>query len=104
MKGIFSKPTLVLAISVWAAFASDFPLPLDSKEAHLEETKAECMKNINRCWLLSYFQPSELICGSDRVTYSGECHLCFKILKIPEFTMKNNLNLQMTNCIPFREF
>ncbi|XP_058423609.1 serine protease inhibitor Kazal-type 8 [Diceros bicornis minor] len=79
MKGAFSNAVLVLAISAWAAFAVDFPLPV-GKEAGLEETKVECIKNINQCWFISYIKPSERICGSDQVTYSGECHLCFKIL------------------------
>ncbi|XP_008056458.1 serine protease inhibitor Kazal-type 8 [Carlito syrichta] len=80
MEGTFSNAILVLAISVWTAFATDIPLPTTSKGAHLEEIKVECIKNINKCWLLSYIKPSEPICGSDQVTYSGECHLCAKII------------------------
>ncbi|XP_058534605.1 serine protease inhibitor Kazal-type 8 [Ochotona princeps] len=80
MTGIFPNAALVVVIAAWAVFASDFPLPTASKGALLEETKAECMKNIHKCWLLSYFKPSEPICGSDQVTYNGECHLCSKIL------------------------
>ncbi|XP_037682121.1 serine protease inhibitor Kazal-type 8 [Choloepus didactylus] len=71
MKWAFWNAVLVLAISVWAAFAIG---------AHLEKTKFECIKNINKCWFLSFIKPSELICGSDEVTYSGECHLCSQIL------------------------
>ncbi|XP_058144440.1 serine protease inhibitor Kazal-type 8 isoform X2 [Dasypus novemcinctus] len=58
----------------------DFPLPVTSEGAHLEETKVECIKNIHKCWFLSYIKPSEPICGNDQVTYSGECHLCSKII------------------------
>ncbi|KAL2803910.1 serine protease inhibitor Kazal-type 8 precursor, partial [Daubentonia madagascariensis] len=80
MKGTFSNAILVLAISVWTAFAIDIFLPMASKGGHLEETTAECIKNIHKCWVFSYIKPSEPICGSDQVTYSGECHLCSKIL------------------------
>ncbi|XP_019662310.2 serine protease inhibitor Kazal-type 8 isoform X1 [Ailuropoda melanoleuca] len=79
MKEVFSNAVLVLAISVWAAFAVDFPLPTGTG-AHLQETKVECTENINKCWIFSYIKPSEPICGSDQVTYSGECHLCSMIL------------------------
>ncbi|XP_012590702.1 PREDICTED: serine protease inhibitor Kazal-type 8 isoform X1 [Condylura cristata] len=80
MKGYFSNVILVLAMSTCAVFAVDFPLPVVSKGAHLQETKVECIKNINKCWAFSYIKSSELICGSDQVTYNGECHLCSKIL------------------------
>uniref|UniRef100_A0A8C0WAG2 Kazal-like domain-containing protein n=1 Tax=Castor canadensis TaxID=51338 RepID=A0A8C0WAG2_CASCN len=88
MKATFSNAIVVLlAIFMWTAFAIDFSLPMSSKETDLKETKVLCIKNLKKCWLLSYFKPSEPICGSDRVTYSGECHLCYKILKTPEFAM-----------------
>ncbi|XP_076984740.1 serine protease inhibitor Kazal-type 8 [Tamandua tetradactyla] len=80
MKGAFLNAILILAISVWAACAIDFPLPVTSEGAILEKTKVECAKNINNCWFLSFIKPSEPICGSDLITYSGECHLCSKIL------------------------
>ncbi|XP_048190507.1 serine protease inhibitor Kazal-type 8 [Perognathus longimembris pacificus] len=74
------KMIMVLTFSVWTAFAIDFPLPLAHKGEDFEETKAQCSKNIYKCWILPYFKPSEPICGSDHVTYSGECHICSKIL------------------------
>ncbi|XP_006733067.2 serine protease inhibitor Kazal-type 8 [Leptonychotes weddellii] len=79
MKEVFSNAVLVLAISVWAALAVDFPLPTGTG-ARLQETRAQCTGNINKCWIFSYIKPSEPICGSDQVTYSGECHLCSQIL------------------------
>ncbi|XP_015090393.1 serine protease inhibitor Kazal-type 8 [Vicugna pacos] len=79
MKRVFSSTILVLAISTWTAFAVDFPLPM-GKGTHLEETKVLCTENISKCWIFSYIKPSEPICGSDQITYSGECHLCYKIL------------------------
>uniref|UniRef100_A0A8C6Q9M4 Serine peptidase inhibitor, Kazal type 8 n=1 Tax=Nannospalax galili TaxID=1026970 RepID=A0A8C6Q9M4_NANGA len=92
MKVTISAAVLVLAISMWTSFATDFPLPMGSEatRALQDETKALCTKNIKQCWMLSYFKPSEPICGSDQVTYSGECHLCSKILKTPGMTMKNH--------------
>ncbi|KAB0356791.1 hypothetical protein FD754_000947, partial [Muntiacus muntjak] len=59
---------------------SDFPLPM-GRETNLEKTTAECTKNINKCWILAYLRPTDSICGSDHITYSGECHLCYRILK-----------------------
>ncbi|KAB0378897.1 hypothetical protein FD755_010475, partial [Muntiacus reevesi] len=57
-----------------------FPLPM-GRETNLEKTMAECTKNINKCWILAYLRPTDSICGSDHITYSGECHLCYRILK-----------------------
>ncbi|KAI4563618.1 hypothetical protein MJG53_016192 [Ovis ammon polii x Ovis aries] len=79
MKGVFSSAILVLVISMWAAFAVDFPLPMD-RGTDLEKTTAECIRNINKCWILAYLRPTDSICGSDHITYSGECHLCYRIL------------------------
>ncbi|XP_060058455.1 serine protease inhibitor Kazal-type 8, partial [Erinaceus europaeus] len=80
MKAAFLDILSVVVVSVWAAFAVDFPLPAASSGDLLEETKVKCIENINKCWFFSYIKPSEPICGSDQLTYSGECHLCFKIL------------------------
>uniref|UniRef100_F7CGV5 Serine peptidase inhibitor Kazal type 8 (putative) n=1 Tax=Callithrix jacchus TaxID=9483 RepID=F7CGV5_CALJA len=80
MKRTFSDAILILPISMWMAFAIDFPLPTASERAQPDKTTIECLKNINNCWFLSYIKPSGPICGSDQVTYSGECHLCSKIL------------------------
>uniref|UniRef100_A0A8C4PKY2 Kazal-like domain-containing protein n=1 Tax=Equus asinus asinus TaxID=83772 RepID=A0A8C4PKY2_EQUAS len=44
--------------------------------ASVSHFQVECIKNINQCWFFSYIKPSEPICGSDQVTYNGECHLC----------------------------
>ncbi|VFV17279.1 serine protease inhibitor [Lynx pardinus] len=60
-------------------YSEDFPLPAGAG-ARVQEMKVECIENINKCWFISYIKPSEPICGSDQVTYSGECHLCSKIL------------------------
>ncbi|XP_077633170.1 serine protease inhibitor Kazal-type 8 [Crocuta crocuta] len=94
---VFSNAVLILAVSVWAIFAVDFRLPT-GPGAHLQETKVKCMENINECWFISYLKPSEPICGSDQVTYNGECHLCSEILKTPELyhaELQNLLNHQM---------
>ncbi|XP_036905723.1 serine protease inhibitor Kazal-type 8 isoform X2 [Sturnira hondurensis] len=79
MKGTFLNTVLVLAISARAACAVDFPLPT-GEGVSVRETKVKCTNNINRCRLVSYIKPSELICGSDWVTYNGECDLCSRIL------------------------
>ncbi|KAM5314802.1 serine protease inhibitor Kazal-type 8 isoform 2-T3 [Glossophaga mutica] len=79
MKGTFLNTVLVLAVSARAAFAVDFHLPT-GEGASLGETKAKCTDSMSHCWFVSYTKPSELICGSDWVTYNGECHLCFRIL------------------------
>ncbi|EDL77106.1 similar to Esophagus cancer-related gene-2 protein precursor (ECRG-2) (predicted), isoform CRA_a [Rattus norvegicus] len=82
MKVTFSVAVLVLAISVWTSFAVDFFLPMGfhTTEELLKETKALCVKNVQMCWILTYFKLSEPICGSNQVTYNGECHLCSEIL------------------------
>lgn len=59
---------------------TDFPLPVASTGSPQEDTKAECARNIKRCWFLSFLKPSEPICASDQKTYSGECHLCSRVL------------------------
>nr|XP_005909440.1 PREDICTED: serine protease inhibitor Kazal-type 8 [Bos mutus] len=79
MTGVFPSAILLLVLSMWAAFAVDFPLPMD-RGTDLEKTKAECTKNMNKCWILAYLRPTDSICGSDHITYSGECHLCYRIL------------------------
>lgn len=82
MKVIFSVAVLVLASSVWTSLAVDFILPMNFHMTGelLQKTKALCIKNIQLCWILSYFKVSEPICGSNQVTYEGECHLCSGIL------------------------
>ncbi|CAM9863583.1 unnamed protein product [Rangifer tarandus platyrhynchus] len=103
MKGVFSSAILVLVISRWAAFAIDFSLPM-GRETNLEKTTAECTKNINKCWILAYLRPTDSICGSDHITYSGECHLCYRILyenlnivKLHDGPCRNMLVLEETN-------
>ncbi|XP_041533462.1 serine protease inhibitor Kazal-type 8 isoform X1 [Microtus oregoni] len=82
MKATFSAALLVLAISAWTSFAVDFSLPMSPRvtDEVFQETKDLCNKNVRKCWMLSYFKPSEPICASDQITYSGECHLCSRIL------------------------
>ncbi|XP_031200041.1 serine protease inhibitor Kazal-type 8 isoform X2 [Mastomys coucha] len=82
MKVISSVALLVLASSMWTSFAVDFFLPMSfhMTEELLQKTKALCIKNIQMCWILTYFKVSEPICGSNQVTYGGECHLCSGIL------------------------
>ncbi|XP_023556507.1 serine protease inhibitor Kazal-type 8 [Octodon degus] len=75
-----SSAALILAVATWAAAATDFPLPVASTGSLLEDTKAQCAQNIKRCWFLSFLKPSEPICASDQGTYSGECHLCSRVL------------------------
>ncbi|XP_004834995.1 serine protease inhibitor Kazal-type 8 isoform X1 [Heterocephalus glaber] len=80
MRATFSCAVLVLGVGTWTAAARDFPLPVASTGSLLEDTKAECARNIKRCWFLSFLKPSEPICASDQGTYSGECHLCSRVL------------------------
>ncbi|XP_061252937.1 serine protease inhibitor Kazal-type 8 isoform X1 [Bos javanicus] len=103
MKGVFPSAILLLVLSMWAAFAVDFPLPMD-RGTDLEKTKAECTKNMNKCWILAYLRPTDSICGSDHITYSGECHLCYRILyeklniiKLHDGPCRNMLVLEETN-------
>ncbi|XP_027989497.1 serine protease inhibitor Kazal-type 8 [Eptesicus fuscus] len=79
MPGALLSAVLLLAISAPAALAVDFLVPA-GEGASLPETKVICINNINHCWFVSYIKPSEPICGSDQITYSGECHLCFAVL------------------------
>ncbi|XP_005075135.3 serine protease inhibitor Kazal-type 8 isoform X2 [Mesocricetus auratus] len=82
MKAAFSTALLVLAISVGTSFAVDFYLPMSARltEELFQETKVLCNKNVRKCWMLSYYKPDEPICGTDQVTYGGECHLCSRVL------------------------
>ncbi|XP_021112206.1 serine protease inhibitor Kazal-type 8 isoform X2 [Heterocephalus glaber] len=89
MRATFSCAVLVLGVGTWTAAARDFPLPVASTGSLLEDTKAECARNIKRCWFLSFLKPSEPICASDQGTYSGECHLCSRVLKLPGPRVKN---------------
>ncbi|XP_021028916.1 serine protease inhibitor Kazal-type 8 isoform X1 [Mus caroli] len=92
MKVIFSAAALVLASSVWTSLAVDFVLPMNfhMTEELLQKTKALCIKNIQLCWILSYFKVSEPICGSNQVTYEGECHLCSGILNTPRMSLNTD--------------
>ncbi|XP_039084001.1 serine protease inhibitor Kazal-type 8 [Hyaena hyaena] len=95
---VFSNAVLILAVSVWAIFAVDTPLPISQEIKRCDKSVVKCMENINECWFISYLKPSEPICGSDQVTYNGECHLCSEILKTPELyhaELQNLLNHQM---------
>ncbi|EDL09036.1 RIKEN cDNA C630041L24, isoform CRA_a [Mus musculus] len=92
MKVIFSVAVLVLASSVWTSLAVDFILPMNFHMTGelLQKTKALCIKNIQLCWILSYFKVSEPICGSNQVTYEGECHLCSGILNTPRMSLNTD--------------
>uniref|UniRef100_A0A8C6H2E2 Kazal-like domain-containing protein n=2 Tax=Mus TaxID=862507 RepID=A0A8C6H2E2_MUSSI len=92
MKVIFSVAVLVLASSVWTSLAVDFILPMNFHMTGelLQKTKALCIKNIQLCWILSYFKVSEPICGSNQVTYEGECHLCSGILNTPQMSLNTD--------------
>ncbi|KFO33221.1 Serine protease inhibitor Kazal-type 8 [Fukomys damarensis] len=80
MRAALSGTILVVVVCAWTAAAVDFPLPVASTGSPQEDTKAECTRNIKRCWFLSFLKPSEPICASDQRTYSGECHLCSRVL------------------------
>ncbi|XP_023375281.1 serine protease inhibitor Kazal-type 8 [Otolemur garnettii] len=80
MKGIVSNTIVVLVISVWTAFEVDIVLPKPPEPEHLKPTMVECLKNVHKCWFFSYTKPSQLICGSDGITYNSNCHLCSKVL------------------------
>ncbi|XP_075820691.1 serine protease inhibitor Kazal-type 8 [Microtus pennsylvanicus] len=101
MKATFSAALLVLAISAWTSFAVDFSLPmsLHVTDEVFRETKDLCNKNIRKCWMLSYFKPSEPICASDQITYSGECHLCSRIL----YESRTIVKMHDGECIYSRE-
>ncbi|KAM7063000.1 serine protease inhibitor Kazal-type 8 isoform 2-T2 [Molossus nigricans] len=91
MKGTFLNTVLVLAISLGVAFAAEFPLPT-GKGASFKETKAICTNYIRKCWFISYISPSRYLCGSDKVTYNGECDLCYRIVyeKLKNVTKLHN--------------
>ncbi|KAK1332726.1 hypothetical protein QTO34_007409 [Cnephaeus nilssonii] len=82
MPGALLSAVLLLAISAPAALAVDFLVPA-GEGASLPETKVICINNINQCWFVSYIKPSEPICGSDQITYSGNATSASPFCKSP---------------------
>ena len=83
LKPALQTPGLLLHIPSFSPAPSDQGQRSQRKGSDavsVSHLQAECTKNINKCWILAYLRPTDSICGSDHITYSGECHLCYRIL------------------------